>query len=304
MWNFDACLSFLTKHHGQPIELTVSKEGPCLETMGLYDLLDQFQYDDVIIITDNALEKHDRYQIQKEFPFKFFYTAQGDWTEYHYWTGEKTFGVIYNRPLWHRIGLAAYCQEHYLDRTLFNIRADVKDPDSRKLFEICELFEHSPRAFKSFSKVFDTWPVQIERLDRYLLYGTTRMHTDRLCKFYPQLLIDIVAETWCHGNTFSLTEKQIRPMVLSKPFISMASRNCLGYLKQMGFKTFSNYWDESYDGFEGATRFEKILNLIDKIAQWDNNHLMEIYRDMQPILEHNHQLIQEKKFNLHLDYIK
>jgi hypothetical protein len=48
-----------------------------------------------------------------------------------------------------------------------------------------------------------------------------------------------------------------------RPFIVMGSKNFLIYLRQMGFKTFYEFWNEDYDGYEGKEKYLQILKLID-----------------------------------------
>jgi len=92
-------------------------------------------------------------------------------------------------------------------------------------------------------------------------------------------------------------------MWLKKPFIMFASRDYLDYLHQMGFKTFCAYWSEDYDGYEGRERFLRIINLIDHIAQLPKQELYDMYLDMQPILEHNRQLLLNQNYSLEITQI-
>jgi len=67
------------------------------------------------------------------------------------------------------------------------------------------------------------------------------------------------------------TEKITKPLFYGQPFIVIGFKNSLKFLKEMGFKTYDDVFDESYDGletWEERTKFvwkeiEKILNLPD-----------------------------------------
>ena len=76
----------------------------------------------------------------------------------------------------------------------------------------------------------------------------------------------------------------------------MGSQDSLGYLRQMGFKTFHNFWDEDYDGFAQENRYQKILELIDQIAQHPIDALVDMYKRMQPILDHNYNLLISQSY--------
>ena len=56
----------------------------------------------------------------------------------------------------------------------------------------------------------------------------------------------------------------------------------------MGFKTFDSIWDESYDDEEDDfIRLQKILKLIDEIADWDLNTCREKYESVIDICIYN-----------------
>ena len=133
---------------------------------------------------------------------------------------------------------------------------------------------------------------------------TTADFTQQLESLYPNILIDIVAETWVAGRTFYLTEKTIRPMLLKKPMIVMGSRDTLDYLHQMGFKTFNDFWDEDYDGYAEGDRYNKILHLLKKLNNMSVAQLAQMYQEMQPILEHNLGLLENQNYVRKVHYIE
>ena len=77
----------------------------------------------------------------------------------------------------------------------------------------------------------------------------------------------------------------------------MGPINNLIYLRQMGFKTFHDYWDEDYDGYHPRIKFQKIIELINSIATKSNDELYDMYMDMQSILTHNYNLLISKKYS-------
>jgi hypothetical protein len=297
IWNQLEFVDFLIANQGQPICIDTHEEGVDLFSAGVYKLLEQFDYQDVVIVTNNLIELHPDYQIKHKNPFKFFNISQTDYSKYHYWSKEKVFACLFNRPLWHRIGLAAEIQCRHDIKSIINMRADPNNSDQRSLFELQKLFEHAPNSVAKFAQIQNLWPCQIEPVDNYTVGNTTTGHTDQLAHFYPCFLIDIVAETWTQGNCFFPTEKTIRPVLLKKPMIVMGPKNYLEYLRQMGFRTFADFWDEDYDGYEGRDRYLKILKLIDNLATKSNQELETIYWDMQYTLDHNYNLLLTQTYN-------
>jgi len=85
-----------------------------------------------------------------------------------------------------------------------------------------------------------------------------------------------------------ITEKTFRPMMYWQPQIFWSSTHHLKYLKGLGFKTFGDYWDESYDDIHnGEERLNKICQVIKELSSKSQKELHDMYWDMMPILEHN-----------------
>ena len=75
-------------------------------------------------------------------------------------------------------------------------------------------------------------------------------------------LIHVVTETAYSGNRQHLTEKTFKPIVMQQPFIIQSCKGSLEYLRRYGFKTFGEFWDESYDDCNDQTRTAKIGQLM------------------------------------------
>jgi len=301
IWNEHELLQFLVANQNKDIVIDTNGEGCCAKTIGLYRILDLFSFNSVTLITTNILENHSKYKITRNKFFKFFNIGNIDYTKFHIWNKNYTFGAFYNRPLWHRIGLAAELNE--FTSSLLNFRSDPRSEDSRCQFELQKLFEFAPESAKKFLTAIKQFPQQLEKQDGYTVGATTQQHTDQLCEFYPNILVDVVAETFTSGNTFFATEKTVRPMLMKKPFIIMGPKNFMIYLRQMGFRTFYEYWNEDYDGYEGKEKYRRILDLIDDIAKKPADELNKMYASMQEILEHNYQLLMNQTYNMEIKYV-
>jgi len=78
-------------------------------------------------------------------------------------------------------------------------------------------------------------------------------------------------------------------MAVLHPFILVGHPYSLKKLKELGFKTFSPWIDESYDEIEDESiRMYRVLNEIDKLCSKSLDELHEMYIEMWPILEHNY----------------
>lgn len=99
---------------------------------------------------------------------------------------------------------------------------------------------------------------------------------------------NIVCETSCHSDYTFITEKTLRPIINLQPFIVFGNPYTLKSLKEMGFKTFDKWIDESYDlEINTNKRFELAYNEILKISKLDIDEIHEMYFDMFEILDHN-----------------
>lgn len=98
----------------------------------------------------------------------------------------------------------------------------------------------------------------------------------------------IVTETNFERPYQNFSEKTVDTIRLGKPFVLVAPYRTLTLLKELGFKTFDKWWDESYDTqINPEKRLRKIIKVIDKISNLSYTELNQMYEDMQPVLEHN-----------------
>lgn len=298
IWNLSELVDFLIEHQNQEIIINNGSEGCCARTVGLYDWLDKFKFSSVVIETSNSLETHDKYKIKCIFPWKFLNVQQPIEPELHTWNKDAVFGTVYGRPLWHRLGLASHLLAKHNGISKVGFTIDPSKIDSRELYEITQLWQHHPESLVEFASIQHQFPLIHNDTELYSP-GTTMTdgYVSQTKKIYPNFLIDIVAETFTSGNCFFITEKTVRPMLLKKPFIAMASQDHLLYLRQLGFKTFGEFWDEDYDGYSVELRFKKILELIDTLALKSTTELESMYRGMQYILDHNYNLLMSESFD-------
>lgn len=105
-----------------------------------------------------------------------------------------------------------------------------------------------------------------------------------ILEFYDQFAIEIVAETYTLGEAFFPTEKTLRPLLTGKPCLIYAAPNYLARLQDLGFRTWSRVWDESYDQLEGPQRWCAIKKIIDSLI---TQPLQALRDSLQSIACHN-----------------
>jgi hypothetical protein len=304
IWNHKELLDFLIANQGRSIELSTNAEGCCADAVGLYTILDQFQFESVNIKTANPLERHPVYNIEIDHG-GFLYVEKHIDSGYHTWNQRYYFGTIYARPLWHRIGIATHLKTQYPEKSTVGFIADASEINKRALFEIQQLWNCDPATAADFLTQANTLPWRHDMIGQYRPgRPNSSGYIEETLELYQDFLIDIVAESFTSGNCCFITEKTVRPMAMKKPFIAMAPDNYLDYLHQMGFKTFNDFWSEDYDGFTGADRYAKILTLIDEIATKSRSELLSMYQKMQNILDHNYNLLLSTQYNKDIKLIE
>lgn len=92
-----------------------------------------------------------------------------------------------------------------------------------------------------------------------------------LLRYYNKFQIELVAETMTNGVTFFPTEKTIRPLLAERPMLVYGPQHFLKNLRVLGFQTYSELWDESYDDYSDSERWHRMQEVISTIIAGDYN---------------------------------
>ena len=107
------------------------------------------------------------------------------------------------------------------------------------------------------------------------------------------LVTETVAGDDHHGHVF-LTEKTFKPILLKMGFVIAGRMGVLKKLRDLGFKTFSDYWDESYDTMDWwPDRRDALVKTIEDIILDDVHVPLDI-------LEYNYNVLKEHGADLEL----
>ena len=116
----------------------------------------------------------------------------------------------------------------------------------------------------------------------------------------PQLMesfVFLVTETCYFQTKTHLTEKIFKPIVLRMPFLLLGCSHNLEYLRGYGFRTFSDFWDESYDSIEDPVlRLQAVTKILKDLSAMSAEEQKSMLLAMEPILEHNYQLFNDPAF--------
>lgn len=110
----------------------------------------------------------------------------------------------------------------------------------------------------------------------------------------------LVTETCYWETKHHLTEKIFKPIVSRMPFVLVGCAHNLKYLREYGFKTFGDWFDESYDDIEDpVSRMQAIGATMQQICSYTLDELQQLLIEMTPVLQHNHDLFYSNGFIQH-----
>ena len=107
-------------------------------------------------------------------------------------------------------------------------------------------------------------------------------------KQYQSTKYSIVSETVETNEIHCLSEKIFKPIIAGHIFVVVAGAGYLSYLRSIGFKTFGDHIDESYDEEQDEQmRVNKIVQLCKNLSKMDHKQL---YQKTEHITRHNRTL--------------
>ncbi len=110
---------------------------------------------------------------------------------------------------------------------------------------------------------------------------------------YENTYIHIVAETRMGSEpSCFISEKTWRPILNLQPFLYFGGYKALEKLKELGFKTFDNIIDESYDNeLDPIKRFKMVQAEVIRFKNMSMDDIHKLYYSVQDRLIHNQKLI-------------
>jgi hypothetical protein len=118
--------------------------------------------------------------------------------------------------------------------------------------------------------------------------------------WYDSTVFSVVVESYMRTDPWSrnpvvpnfkteVSEKIFKPLAFKHPFITFGSYETLKYLKQQGFETFDNLWDESYDNIASDDdRHQKVSEIVINATKLYTTST-QLDRITEQKLEHNSQ---------------
>jgi hypothetical protein len=110
-------------------------------------------------------------------------------------------------------------------------------------------------------------------------------------EIYQRTWYTVVCETLYTANSFFLTEKTSKPLFAKRLFVMFAPKYYLENLQALGFETFGDVIDESYDYEDvDSRRYQQAFDQMLSLSQQDPKKVLE---KVSARLEHNHNRMHE-----------
>jgi len=251
----------------------------------------------ITILTGNLLESYQGVNVQ--IMPHFMYELK-DLQELKYTEADKDiqfyFGCMVSRTTLPRLDLSSYLFCNHSEKTFQTFHWQHNSDYHKTHLELEKLLELYGPTSNEFADAITLLKHSPLLGEDNIVYPPVKQKYDIL-PWYNKFFIDIVCETWYQGNNFFLTEKFWRSVRTKTPFIVQGPQNVLTNLKKLGFKTFSNYWDEGYQEDPSYYNLTEIKKTIDYVARKPKSEIESMYKDMYPILEHNYETMMNLSCN-------
>lgn len=310
IWNRDQVYADIAvaMANDQPLTLDLLGEGPCWHSLAIepdiIGLASQFNYDlnKVIVLTSNAVKTESQLHFQFTGMQHLVDLSKVNFPPQNKVSNIVPFGMFVGRSNAPRLWLASYLEEHYSAKSILTYHLNQQVEFHRDNIGLEDLYQtFGIKNIAQCAKFIETCPRllpgnDVVQIDSNSLHNPANqfMKADQtqLVDQYPKFLVEIVGETYYTGQTFFVTEKTWRPILLKTPFIVQGPQWFLRNLKKLGFMTFDQWWDEGYSEDPSTHQICEIARVIDYLACKTPQQLQAMYEEMRDILEYNYVIFE------------
>lgn len=148
---------------------------------------------------------------------------------------------------------------------------------------------HTEILFEGFDRIANKLPLKVDQVNlSENQFQTTSLSID----FYQKSYFSLVSSTMAFGyqeQSVGFTEKEVKPILAKHPFLIHNLPGALSHMKNMGFLTFSKWFDESYDiEKDDFNRMNMIALEVKRLSNLSNEVWNNMLDEMYPVLMHNY----------------
>jgi len=281
----------------QPMTFDTNTEGPDLNTVGLYDILEtvigngDYSWDNISVNTANLFEENPLVNYNKTAPWIYLNFAQGlDLpAQQKDFSNIKHIGYFVSRCNWHRLKIASQLYKKHFNKTLLTFHYNADSDYHQANLELTQLMHYNNSdAVIDAAEFLKRAPIIVDEPE---VYPIVHPRGYNLHPHYANFFVEIVSETYLQGNTFFPTEKLWRPIMMLTPFIVQGPQWYIQRLHKLGFRTFNQWWSEGHDEDPYNCHADAVCEIVNKITRYSLHDLEKIYNEMLPNLQHNRNLM-------------
>lgn len=291
---------------GESVILDMRSEGPSLQALGVTDVInrwlrDRQQSPDSVQLLrwSNPVEFVPYRLTQCSNPSHFFFMSQNYWLDpepiFDIHANKKLFGLFLGRMTHARAVILYQCMVG--KQNIFVSKMSSPSPPPWQLNSQDEINLDCLSDWLSTNQQYRmfTWYDQhtVPSVDQKTVrdqFATPDAYVgtvSSLLNYYNRFAIELVCETYTMGNTFFPTEKTIRPIMAAKPLLVYGPQYFLARLRTMGFQTYHDLWDESYDFYQGAKRWQAIQKVMQSISEKTSDQQQQLLAKAHEIALYN-----------------
>jgi hypothetical protein len=189
--------------------------------------------------------------------------------------------------------LYSFYNIHPYEKTVFSVKdmiSDLQNANTPVTDNIVEWLYNVPYSISSSDNVYDKWADVT-----YQTVASADFHVVIETFFDPFLSHVNGQYKKGHAPNF-ITEKMYKPVACKKPFIVFGPQYMLEDMRSMGYKTFNDFIDESYDTEESPEkRLEMIVREINRILSLSDAEYQSIVNSIQAICDYNFNVLVAQK---------
>lgn len=192
-----------------------------------------------------------------------------------------------------------YIKHDLLKDGLVSFSENFKREDIGKIIENDSTFDFNSNVIYAYNNIT---PLYIDDLLKNY-FNSSKDDTSRFdnlgqmvqSNHYNKSFISLVSETLVIKDTVYLSEKTFKPILMGHPFITVSSTGTLKKIKELGYKTFDRWWDESYDACDTyQERIDSIILILKELQKKTNKERIQMRDEMLDVLKYNQKLYHQR----------
>ena len=249
---------------------------------------------------NNLKQRYDEWFSGKDYPYKF------NVVPWNFWYSATKNDIVYNfsdgRPDYDWAP-KDYERFQAIGREQFEFESLSTRKPSKDFLSLNGISKQNRDLFYDSFKDMNCYLSYLHKnisLDGMGINYTSAPSVDRLNKFHHDSYFSVVSEGGNENNTFYndslhnikthnlfITEKTWRPIHTGHPFIISGNPGTLKILREWGFETFPEIFDESYDEYHGKQRDKFIVSEVERVCKLDSKQKHDLFKSVEEKVIHN-----------------